>query len=622
MQTTTELSISTLEQGFHLNGWAVAPQHHSLTHHKNRQTRHLEPRAMQVLLELARQPGEFITREQLLDSVWNTRFVSEDVLTGAIVALRKALNDDPKSPRYIETRRGVGYRLIVAPLALDDARHSRARWQWGVAAVLMTTLVAGILLIANGQPEIVPEKAEASTPTIAVLPFSDYSADAQHPHLADAVTESLIQKLAELQQFRVISRTSVMPYRDTGKSAAQIAAELGAHWFVEGSVMHETDQVRITAQLIDAADDKHLWSGQFDRPYADIFGLLDEVAAAVSMPVLNTTAADQFLPKNTAYNLTPDDLDNYLRARYLLSSEKPDDARRALQTFTRLSQQQPAFFGGFLGKAQALLLLFKQAQLDGNALDEALPAVQRALELNPQAAEAYRCRGQIVFFRDLDFPQAESDYLMGIALNSSDYVARRRYAWLLVAQQRYTEAAAQLAEIKRLDPVYYADAANALLMLYAGQTSAAINELERLRTASPDSIDIHNVLWRAYLAAGDRRQANQMMLEWLRLRGIEESRHSALQVLLAQNDDQAFYQSILDQQLLTSELHQAMLHVQLQQTSTAMSLIEKAWQQRNPAIAYLSVMPNLQPLHVQPRFRSLLSQLAATSKVHRLGAIP
>lgn len=645
MQTTTlqQTSITQLEQGFYLGDWLVLPQRHCLQHTDSDRQIHLEPKAIQVLQQLAHYNGEFLSREQLLKSVWNTRFVSEDVLTGAVAAIRKALGDDSKNPRFIETRRGVGYRLIVSAKPNKPAR-SRHQWVnrsiqllsclWQPSHRFATVIATAILVLSTAWVVLQPaakntqaQSIQASVSTIAVLPFIDYSRNDDNRYFADAVTEALIQKLAELQYFRVISRTSVMPYRSTQKTAREIADELGVDWFLEGSILHEHGQVRITAQLIDAKQDQHLWSGHFDRPFTDIFALLNEVVTAISMPVLNTAAIVQpamirtLADTRSDYPLPPDHLDNYLMARYLMSHETPDSAFSALQQFNRLSEQQPEFFGAHLGKAQALLLLFKHSQLDSTALDTALLAVQRALELKPSAADAYRCRGQIVFFRDMDFLQAESDYQMSIAMNASDHVARRRYAWLLVAQQRFSEAQEQLNEIKRLDPVYYADAANALLMLYTGDAHAAITDLKHLKHSSPDSLDIHTVLWRAYLAANQVSLANQTLLELLRLQGLSEAQQAGLQEYVDSNTSQAFYTSILEQNLLNSPLHQAMLQLRLDQTDTALELVEQAWRQRNPAITYLSVMPNLQALHQQPRFQTLLNQLETTTKQQRLSVL-
>ncbi len=624
MQISTALSIDTLEQGFNLDDWHVSPHSNSLHSNSTLDTKHLESKAMQVLLQLAGHAGDFVSRDKLLASVWNTRFVTEDVLTGAIAAIRKALGDDPKQPHFIETRRGVGYRLIVkaVPMQAGQKASSKPRPVWSFAGLALLTVIILVFTFPDKVETPLENKVLPEIPTLAVLPFADYSQNKGNGYFSDAVTEALIQKLAELQQFRVISRTSIMPYRDTEKSARQIAEELGVDWFVEGSVLHHDDQVRITAQLIDASQDEHLWAGHFDRSFTDIFALINDVVTAISLPVINSAVIAQ--PNQTAiahnYELPPEQLDRYLMARYLLSKQAAVPARQALAQFTLLSEQTPDFFGGYLGQAQALLLLFKQSQLDHSALDTALQAIQRSLEINPQASEAYRCRGQILFFRDLDYLQAESDYLTGITLNASDHIARRRYAWLLVAQQRYPEARQQLTEIKRLDPIYYADAANALLMLYAGDASAAIADLERLKISSPDSVDIHSVLWRAYLADGQVQQGTSQMLEWLRLRGLQVEQHTALQQLLNQQAYTHFYQAVLDQDLVSSPLHQAMLQLRLEQIDIALDLIEQAWQTRNPSLAYLPVMPNFQRLHNQLRFKSLLSQLPPPNKLQSLSS--
>ncbi len=620
MQDSPDQLIDKLDKGFFLEGWKVLPRANTLRPPGTSQPRHIEPKAMQVLLQLAARSGEFVSREQLLETVWNTQFVTEDVLTGAIAAIRKALGDDPKQPRFIETRRGIGYRLIAPVLQLSQASAFQSRFRWRLITAIATSIIMLLALAAKNIDNT--HLQQVDIPTIAVLPFADYSKLKDNHYFADAVTESLIQKLAELQQFRVISRTSVMPYRDTGKNAREIARELGVDWFVEGSVMHHQQQVRITAQLIDAVQDEHLWAGQFDRPFTDTLTLISDVVTAISLPILKTAQPAQpaYQMAETSPPLPPEQMESLLMAHYLLTRESPDATRQALRQFSLLSQQYPDYFAPHLGKAQALLWLFKQSEVDQTALDSAYSAVQRSLELNPQASAAYRCRGQILFFRDLDYLQAESDYLTGISLNNSDHVARRRYAWLLVAQQRHEEATRQLDEIKKIDPIYYADAANALLMLYTGDTDNAIADLERLKASSPDSVDIHSVLWRSHLAIGQQSKATGIMLEWLRLRGLQPAQQAPLQKLLNQQAYSKFYRSVLQQQLITSPLHQAMLQLQIGDVDAAIALVEHAWDTHNPAIAYLPVMPNLRALHDHPRFSALLGQLPTFDEQHKLSA--
>lgn len=611
--TEPEYSIASLERGFYLEDWFVAPHSNALSRKQKGSpdvNRHLESKAMQVLLHLASHAGQFIPREELLAAVWGTQFVTEDVLTGAVAGLRKAFHDNPKSPHFIETRRNVGYRLIVPvkPLVSDVETANKRRPGWQLMAV---TLILAIGLFVLGR--IAFMSSVQTTPTIAVLPFADFSPTSDSAYFADAVTEALIQQLAELQQFRVISRTSVMPYKATEKTAQQIAAELGVDLFIEGSVLQEQGQVRVTAQLIDAVADVHLWTDHFDRPMQDIFRLINDVAIAISMPIAELVGGDRAGSANEPplhiTSLPPDVLDDYLKARYLLAQGGVEFTQQALEIFDGLTIREAAFFGGHLGRAQALLALFKSYRRGPEILDDALRAVNVAVQLNPRIADVYRCRGQILFFRNFDIEAAESDYLHAIDLNASDHIAYRRYAWLLAAQQRFAAADLQLEEVKRLNPLYYADAANALLMLYMGRVDDAIHDLQNLDSIAPDSADIHSVLWRAYLAAGRDEEAARVMLNLLHLQGLDTDRLAGLHNSVENAEYTDFYTAVLQQPVFLSPLRKALLYLQIDQNDAALDMIEQAWLARDPNIAYVHVMPGFQALHRQPRFLVLLERL-------------
>ena len=648
--------LISLEQGFYLEDWLVLPHSNTLNlANKNQKNnfseKHIESKHMQVLLQLACHKGEFVSRESLFETVWKTRFVTDDVLTGAIAAIRKALNDDPKNPHFIETRRGVGYRLITdaTPIAENRSKHrSTPRWLW--VNLILLVIISGYLtnrlwltdssldtlfhdslshdILSNNPlphnslpqehlPDLVSQKKK---PTIAVLPFADYSPLNDKSYLADAVTETLIQQLAELQTFRVISRTSVTPYKVTQKNTRQIAQELGIDLLVEGSVLYEKDKVRVTTQLIDANKDIHLWTKHFDRSLVSIFPLINDIAREVAIPLStsishtkNMTSAKSMVLKKIqpAFELAPQTLETYLMARYLLTHETTDSINQALEKFTEVAHQAPDFFGGHLGKAQSLLALFKFYQLGPEALNNALVAVERSITLNPTAADNYRCRGQILFLRDLNYKQAEADYLHGITLNSSDYVTRRRYAWLLVAQGRYAEADEQLKEIKYLNPLFYADTANALLMLYAGQADQAINDLEHLLTVSKDTSDILSVLSRAYLATGRKQHAAEAMLKWLKLQNMDHNKLTQFESQVTQGQLELFYKDLLEHTpaFPMSPLRQAVFYLQAGEPNAALERIEKALHERDPNIAYLPTMPNLKTLHAHPRYQELLKEL-------------
>ena len=202
---------------------------------------------MAVLLELAAAAGGTVDRESLIRAVWPRGFVTDDVLTRCVGQLRKALGDSARTPRFLETVPKTGYRL-VAPV--------RPRTQ--------TT----------------PEQPPAGE-GVVVLPFQNLSASGQDQYVADGLTELLIARLAQASQLRVISRTTAMSLKDDTRTSPEIAGALGVRWLVEGSVLMAGGQMQIVAQLIDAANDAHLWSDSYDRELEDIFAVQTEIASQV-----------------------------------------------------------------------------------------------------------------------------------------------------------------------------------------------------------------------------------------------------------------------------------------------------------------------------------------------------
>ncbi len=254
---------------------------------------------MELLLYLASRPGETLSREELEREVWPGQVVVYEALSNSIAKLRKALGDDPKHHRIIETIPKVGYRLIgevrspatktpvpASEATLSERPRDPVRWPlWTGMVVLIGVVVGAALLwpefwqspderaISNSAPG-----ASASKPSIAVLPFTNMSGDPEQEYFADGMTDDLITDLSKISGLLVIARNSTFKYKGTSIDVSQISRELGVRYVLEGSVRRAGDQVRINAQLIDAESGGHLWAERYDSSMADIFALQDEVA--------------------------------------------------------------------------------------------------------------------------------------------------------------------------------------------------------------------------------------------------------------------------------------------------------------------------------------------------------
>ncbi|RPJ81152.1 MAG: transcriptional regulator, partial [Acidobacteria bacterium] len=236
------MDASPAHGAFSLGDWLVEPSLNRLT--RADEVRHLRSRLMDLLVYLAQHAGRVVTKDQLLEDVWHQRFVAESVLSRSVAELRQLLGDEARHPRVIETIPKRGYRLVAT--VAEPARGASA----GSAG-------------ADARPSIV------------VLPFLDLAPARDHEYFCDGLAEELTNGLAHLRGLRVVARTSAFAFKGKAADVRDIGRQLNVRAVLEGSVQHSDDNVRVTAQLVDASDGCHVWSGRFDRPARDIFAIED-----------------------------------------------------------------------------------------------------------------------------------------------------------------------------------------------------------------------------------------------------------------------------------------------------------------------------------------------------------
>lgn len=271
---------------FQIGAWRVSPDL-DLLESEGRAIR-LQPRVTRLLVYLAERAGHVVSREELLREVWDGRFVTDAVLTTAIWELREALEDDAKKPQWIETVPRRGYRLVAPPAAVPSPPAGAAKGRparggltlWIAAALAAAAMLTAWLAVARRDTP-----AAGSSVAIAVLPIRNDSGDPAQDYLADGMTDSLITELARRPGLGVTSRTSVTAFKERLPSMPRIAAELRVSVVVEGAIVRSGDRLRLSAQLIDARRDLHLWSESYERPLGDILELQGELARAVAHEV-------------------------------------------------------------------------------------------------------------------------------------------------------------------------------------------------------------------------------------------------------------------------------------------------------------------------------------------------
>ena len=434
----------------------------------------LRGQPLQVLEILLQRAGEVVTREELQGCIWGAdTFVDFDhSLHNAIARIREALGDSAENPRYIETLPRRGYRFI-GPLENEPASAEKAIEAGNVATltqparqqsrllvvfravILCLGVAVALWLIALPAWRWVRSKPPAtSIRSIAVLPLSNLSGDPSEEFFSDGMTDQLITELAKVGSLRVTSHTSVMQYKGTRKSLPEIARELNVDAIVEGSVIRSGQRVRVTAQLLEARTDRHIWADTYDRDQVDILKLQEDVAGAIAHQVRARITPMQQQQMGKAGTVDPVAYDAYIQGRLYFTTEftKPASLRKAQHLFEEAIRKDPNLALAYAGLADTYLYL----ALDGampkeQAYEAAKKYVGKAMELDDSIGEAWDTLGQLRANFDWDWDGADQAFSRAIALSPSYSCAHEDRAIFFASLGRRSEALAEIAKIDQLD---------------------------------------------------------------------------------------------------------------------------------------------------------------------------
>jgi TolB-like protein/DNA-binding winged helix-turn-helix (wHTH) protein len=466
----------------------------------------LPQQPLQLLAMLLERPGLVVTREELQGRLWSSEvFVDfEQGLNKNIRKLREALADSADSPRYIETIPRIGYRFIGSvadspqPLTAEPEAKAleppllpptelverKSIWRRKVLGALILGCLAAVVSLAVW---LVHRRSQtAPIRSLAVLPLENLSGDPNQDYFAEGMTDELITELASIPNLRVVSRTSVMQEKGVRKPLRQIARELDVDAVVEGSVVRLGDRLRITAQLIDAREDKHLWARSFEDRATDVLSLEGNVAREIAAQAKFALASK---PASAARQMDPGAQDAYLRGLYFLHRR---DAIKSAGYFQQAISIEPVFATAYAGLAQALTLQSLEGLAPaGDLLPRATAAAKRAIELDPAGGEAYTALGEIETNYERNWTAAEGNLLRGIALRPNNSLAETAYGVYLAAMNRPEEAVTHMRRAVKLDPLSLIT--NRLLgsaLYFNRQYDESLHYLQLAAELEPDHADL------------------------------------------------------------------------------------------------------------------------------------
>jgi TolB-like protein/DNA-binding winged helix-turn-helix (wHTH) protein/Flp pilus assembly protein TadD len=599
----------------------------------------LEPRTMRVLLHLAERPGEVVSVQELLDHVWADVVVTPDSVYTAIAALRRALADDSREPRYIANVPRRGYRLVAPvtqttrpepvpppiaasaapavtrPGSVEPSPGGRPPWLLAVP-IAAAMAVIGYLVVAkpwvarpaeNSTPAAVSAGAVIGDLSIAVLPFANLSADRDQEYFADGISEELLSLLTKVPQLRVISRSSAFSFKGQNLAVAEIAKRLNVGHVLEGSVRQAGNQVRITAQLIDARSDTQLWSETYDRPLANIFALQDEIAAAVVLQLklkLLGAASKAKNPNPEAYALV-------LQARQVALQRTSAGYERAIALFQQALRSDPGYAAAWVGLARVYI---NQANDGLRPIDEsyrlARAAVDKALALDPDFAPARALLGRIAMTHDGDLAAAAQHYEHALALEPANTDIMRSAAILASSLGRLDTSVALGQFVTARDPVNPTGHLNLGYDYFnAGRLDEAIASLRTALTLSPDHAVAQYGIAVALLMKGESTAALAAMQKessaYWRSVGLPMVYHA----LGRKAESDAALAELIQKHQKDAAYNIAYVLAFRGEADRTFEWLDKAVAYRDPGLDDIAVDPLFARLHQDPRWLPFLRKL-------------
>jgi TolB-like protein/DNA-binding winged helix-turn-helix (wHTH) protein/Tfp pilus assembly protein PilF len=588
---------------------------------------------IQLLTVLLEQPNQLVTRDELRTRLWpSDTFVDFDhSLHNAVARLREVLGDEAGSPRFIETLPRRGYRFIgpVERIAVqpervtpgEPRRHfSRSLVATAVGLIVLSALVG--VAVEGVRSRLRGRSGATGIQSIAVLPLKSLSSDPAQDYFAEGLTEALITDLGKVSALRVISRTSVMRYKDTRKTLPEIARELHVDALVEGTVTRSGDRVRITANLVQGSPEKHLWSESYERSSGEVLRLQRDVAQAIVHEIRVALTPHERSRLVAARAVDPEVYQLYLRGRFFWNRRTPEGLGKAIDAFERVIEREPGYAPAYAGLADAYIPM---AYLDflppREAHVKAKRAALAALKIDESLAEAHASLAATLEFHDRDWVGAEREFKRAIELNPNYATAHHWYAQLLAPLGRTDECLAESRKALDLDPLSLIINGSLGNRLYlARQFDRAIEQLHKTLELD-SSFDLAH--WNLGEVHEAKRAFPQAIAAYTTAATLSRERPAVLAALarahaLSGNRELAWSfvdrLKALSQSTYVSPFDMALVHVGLGMNDEAFAWLDKAYDDRSNRLVFIAVDPKLDALRADPRFDDLLRRMGLRAR--------
>ena len=593
----------------------------------------LQAQPFQLLALLIEQAGEVVARDEVCRALWKTEtFVDFDhSMAAALSKIRDALGDSAEHPRFVETLPRRGYRFIgqikrdlpavAAPSRAEEvARLSGwpAGWRGivggiGIIAVALV-LTVGWKMMRDGDVTL---WSGPHIKSLAVLPLTNLSGKPEQDYFADGMTEELTTDLGKLSDLRVVSRTSTMQYKGSKKPLPEIARELNVDAIVEGTVARSGSQVHITANLIQASPERHLWADTYEREVGDALAVQGEIAQAVGRKIgLSITEKErELLTVPRSVNLEAQDL--YMEGRFAWHfAENAETSQTAVDYFQRAIEKDPSFAKAYAALASVYAVWIPgMAQGPRDRMPKAREFAMKALALDNTIAESHGTLGMIDLFYDWNWAAAEEEYKQAVALNANDFWVHCWHARGLVARGQTEQAVAEAQRVIGLSPTPLNWDYPIWVFVLAGREDLARPRSEQLLGVAPQWTWAHFTAAQVYELEGDSEKTAQEFLKADELFGIEARKIAQLKQAFAKDGVQGYWRQTVQnykETAKTSYVAPVMVAeacARIGDKKCAFEWLEKGLNERDDLMINLNVDPALENLHSDPRFGELVRRV-------------
>ena len=608
------------------------------------ETVHLRPQTYEVLKYLAENRGRLISKDKLIEEVWQGRAVTDGSLGKCIEEVRDALGENAKN--YVRNERGRGYIFeaeadgeektgnvsvtseqidVVRMVVVDEEKDGGATYIAVKARRLKIGLAVAvffIVLLAAGALSywLMGGRSSNSAPieSIAVMPFVNESGNPDVEYLSDGMTETLISSLSQIPKLNVKARSSVFRYKGKDTSAQTIGKELNVQAILTGRVIQRGEDLILYVELVDAATENSLWKQTYNKTMTNLVALQNDIARDVAdkLKVKLSGADEQKLAKN--YTENPEAYQLYLQGLYHWNKLSPSEIRKSLEYFQRAVDVDPNYALAYADEGRAYFSLALIADAPSQeVLPKAREAAVRALKIDDRLAPAHTTLGWVKFWFDWDWNGAEQEFLRALSLDPNLGDTHVAYANVLTFTGRHAEALYHSQRARELEPLNLRfNALEGQAFFYAGKYDEAIVRLQKTVELEPTFSLSHLFLSRVYSEKGMYTEAITEATKASDLSGGHAEAVALIVYALARSGKRREAQAALNEltkraaeQRYIPPYNLALAYNGLGETDVAFDWLEKGLQQRDVRMTFLKVEPKWNNLRDDPRFQDLLRRV-------------